>query len=99
MCIIVDPVYLCFFESGAFDGDSLRYLVNGAVELCGGMAAAFAGDDEKGYNYVIGSATIDLRAKAKEINGALGGRGGGKPEMIQGSVKAARAEIEKYFAQ
>ena len=90
---------LCFFESGAFDGDSLRYLVNGAVELCGGMAAAFAGDDENGYNYVIGSATIDLRAKAKEINGALGGRGGGKPEMIQGSVKAARAEIEKYFAQ
>ncbi len=90
---------LCFFESAAFDGDSLRYLVNGAVELCGGIAAAFAGDDEKGYNYVMGSSTVDLRAKAKEINGALDGRGGGKPEMIQGSVRASRADIEKYFAE
>ena len=87
----------CFFYSSAFDINSLRSLVNSAVKRCGGIAAAFSGSDEAGYNYVMGSANTDLRAKSKEINSAIAGRGGGSPEMIQGSSKATRAEIEKYF--
>ena len=67
------------------------------MKLCIGIAAAFSGSDETGYNYVMGSANIDLRAKSKEINAAISGRGGGSPEMIQGSAKAVRAEIENYF--
>ena len=43
------------------------------------------------------SRTEDVRPLGKELNSALGGRGGGKPEMIQGSVSAARAEIEAFF--
>ncbi len=87
----------CFFYTSAFDINSLRTLVNEAMKRCGGIAAAFSGNDETGYNYVMGSAHIDLRAKSKEINAAISGRGGGSPEMIQGSAKATRAEIEKYF--
>lgn len=87
----------CFFYSSAFDVNSLRSLVNEAVKRCGGIAAAFSGSDEAGYHYVMGSAHIDLRAKSKEINAAISGRGGGSPEMIQGSAKASRVEIEKYF--
>lgn len=87
----------CFFYTSAFDINSLRTLVNEAMKRCGGIAAAFSGNDETGYNYVMGSAHIDLRAKSKEINAAISGRGGGSPEMIQGSAKAARADIEKYF--
>jgi len=87
----------CFFYTSAFDINSLRTLVNEAMKRCNGIAAAFSGNDEIGYNYVMGSAHIDLRAKSKEINGAISGRGGGSPEMIQGSAKATRVDIEKYF--
>lgn len=87
----------CFFYTPAFDINTLRVLVNEAMKRCGGIAAAFSGSDEAGYNYVMGSANTDLRAMSKEINAAISGRGGGSPEMIQGSAKATKAEIEKYF--
>ena len=63
-----------------------------------GVAIVFAGNDEKGYRYVIGSRSQDVRNLAKEMNGTLNGRGGGKPEMVQGSVACKKAEIEMYFA-
>lgn len=88
---------LCFIEPAGFDSNSLRYIVNEAVRLCSGMAAAFSGGDGEGYNYVIASESMDMRSEAKLINSSLNGRGGGKSEMIQGSVQASRAEIEKYF--
>ena len=89
---------LCFFVPAGFDAQSLRSLVNAAVERCGGVAAVFCGSDGEGYQYVMGSRSVDLRARAKEINGAIAGRGGGQPAMIQGSARASRAEIEAYFA-
>lgn len=76
---------------------NLRNLVNEAVQLCGGICAAFSGNDENGYNYIIASKNVPLRAEAKAINAALNGRGGGKDEMIQGSAKATEAEIRAYF--
>ena len=87
---------LCIFED---DGDmlSLRNLVNEAKKRCGGICACFSGNDDSGYKYIISSTTVDLRSGAKEINAAIGGRGGGSSEMIQGSCTAKREEIEKYF--
>ena len=81
------------------DGDmlALRNLVNEAKKRCGGICACFSGNDEQGYKYIISSTTVDLRAKAKEINAAISGRGGGSSEMIQGSCTAKREEIERYF--
>ena len=79
------------------DMDHLRMLVNGAVPKCGGMVAAFIGSDEEGYRYIIGSANVDLRAKGKEINAAIKGKGGGKSEMMQGTATASAAEIKAYF--
>ncbi len=76
----------------------LRELVNGAMERCSGIAAAFAGSDEEGYRYIIGSKTVDLRAEVKAINAAIGGKGGGKSEMIQGTATATEREIRNYFA-
>ena len=35
--------------------------------------------------------------KIKEANKALNGRGGGKGDMVQGSFKAAKEDIEKYI--
>lgn len=87
---------LCLFEDD-LDAASLRTLANAGMEVCGGICAVFTGSDQAGYRYVMGSQTVDLRAKAKEINQALGGKGGGQPTMIQGSVTASRAAILAYF--
>ena len=87
---------LCLFEDD-LDAISLRTLANAGMEVCGGICAVFTGSDKGGYRYVMGSKTVDLRAKAKEINQALGGKGGGQPTMIQGSVTTDRAAILAYF--
>ena len=77
---------------------SLRELVNAGMEKANGVCAAFAGK-EGDWKYIIGSRTADLRSLAKELNAAIGGRGGGRPEMIQGSCTASRQEIEAYFSR
>lgn len=88
---------LCLFAP-ELDIPGLRTLVNAGAERCGGICAAFSGSDQDGYRCVLGSRTVDLRAQAKAIHQALGGKGGGQPGMIQGSVTASRKEIEAYFA-
>ena len=88
---------LCVFEPDA-DADTLRAIVNAGVEKCGGICAAFSGDDGHGYLFVIGAKQIPLRARAKEITAALSGRGGGSDQMISGTVRAAEAEIRAYIA-
>ncbi len=85
---------LVFFAP--LDGASLRTLVNAALPKCGGICAAFSGEDGA-YSFCMASKSVDLRAKAKEIGEALRGRGGGSPEMINGSCSATRQEIETYF--
>ena len=69
-------------------------LVNRLMEKAGGFAAVFCGSNEDGWRYIIGSKRLDLRAMSREINAAIQGRGGGTPQMIQGSARADRAEIE-----
>ena len=71
-----------------------RELVNRLMEKAGGFAAVFCGSNEDGWRYIIGSKRLDLRAMSREINAAIQGRGGGTPQMIQGSARADRAEIE-----
>lgn len=82
---------VCVFADDA-DGDGLREIVNAGKELCAGIFGAFAAA-ENGYKYCLGSKNINLSVFAKQFNTALGGRGGGKPEMIQGSVTAGKEEI------
>ena len=79
------------------DPDAMRELVNIGMERASGVCAAFSGDDQNGYRYIIGSKSMDLRANTKAINAALNGRGGGRATMIQGSCSAKRTEIEAFF--
>ncbi len=69
---------------------------NFALESVGGILVSLSGTDGD-FKYVISSRTADVRALAKEINSSLSGRGGGKPEMIQGSFSASLEEIKAYF--
>ena len=84
-----------FFED-RLDVPARRALVNGAAEKRP-LAALFAGTDEKGYTFLIGSNQVDLRKFAKDMTAALGGKGGGSATMVQGTVLATRAQIEEYF--
>ncbi len=90
----VDSIII--FEEDA-DMLALRNFVNGAVKKTDKICAVFAGNDGSGYKYIIASENIPLRAMSKEISTALGGKGGGSDAMIQGSVTAARQQIEEYF--
>ena len=79
-------------------GDSLRKLCDAVASVCGGRCAVFAGA-EGAYKYAIGCASGDLRELTKRMNAALSGRGGGKPNFVQGSVSCRRADIETFFTQ
>lgn len=82
-----------------YDQDELRLLVNAVLPKCGGMVCGFIGNDADGYKYIIAQKGGDLRGKAKELNSVLRGRGGGKPEMIQGSFSASEEEIRKVLTR
>ena len=87
---------LLLFDEGLPASD-LRDAVNHMVTLASGVSAAFSGNDETGYSYVMGANSDLLSKKAKEINVPLQGRGGGRGSRIEGSLKASRQEIEAFF--
>lgn len=85
------------FESD-LSGDAPRELVNLLLAKGTGVGVVFAETGHHQYRYVLGSKTVDVRPVAKMLNEKFAGRGGGKPEMIQGSVNgdadAIREAIE-----
>ena len=85
------------FEDG-LSPDGLRRLCDAVLHACGGQCACFSGDDSSGYKYAVGQLNGDLRDLVKELNQTLNGRGGGKPDFVQGSVQAKQEEIEAFFA-
>lgn len=86
---------ICHFEE-LLQGAALRELANLLAERCTGFAAVFSGSDEAGYEYIMVSRHVDLRAAAKEINAAINGRGGGKPALISGRASSAKTEIINF---
>ena len=84
------------FEEG-LSPDALRRLCDAVLRACGGRCACFSGGEGAGWQYVVGAPDRDLRPLAKEMNAALDGRGGGKPDFIQGILQADRARIEAFF--
>lgn len=79
--------------------DGVRRAAIAIQETCGGRAAVFSGDEENGYKYAVGEPDGNLRDWVKELNGALQGRGGGKPGFVQGSVAAKWDEIVAFMSR
>lgn len=84
------------FQEG-LESDSVRKLADTVMQCCGGRCAVFSKNPDGSYKYAIGEKEGDLRAFTKEMNGALNGRGGGKPFFVQGSVQAKEEEIRDFF--
>ncbi len=81
------------FES-ELEGTAPRELANFLLEKHVRICAVFAGAEDH-YRYVIGSRSVDVRPIAKMLNEQFQGRGGGKPEMVQGSLVGCEMKIKE----
>ncbi len=86
-----------FLFEEELDNLAARNFVNAAMERCGGICGVFVGTDEGGYRYILGSRSMDMRGLSVKLNEGFQGKGGGKPEMVQGSLIGAKADILKLL--
>ena len=77
--------------------DSLRRLADAVGKACGGLGAVFSGEGEAWSYALVRTDGADIAPLVKELNQTLRGRGGGRKGFAQGSVQAARSEIEEFF--
>lgn len=97
-----EPV--CIFSED-IEGESMRKLMNRVLEDGHGFCAVFHGDEKSGFRYVMGSRDtgekdpIDMREFLKQFNSKFDGRGGGKPEMVQGTAKGSEPEIREWILE
>ena len=76
---------------------AIRNVINELVTKYQGFCAVFAGNDEGGYRFIIGSSTKDCRELAASLRSALQAKGGGSEPMIQGTIHSTRQEITNFF--
>lgn len=79
------------------DSGNVRKLADLVAEHCGGTAAVLSGTDADGYSYCLVTRNGDLRSFVKDMNAALNGRGGGKPQFQQGSLHASKEAVKSFF--
>ena len=97
-----DQTILTLFEEGLTPFELKLFATQVAeskkAQVTALLAPAAAADGTVVYNYVIAWDDARLREASKTLNQRLNGRGGGK-DMVQGSFKADRAEIETAIAE
>ena len=91
-----DQTDVLLFEED-LDVPVMRNAVNALVEAHSGICGIFAGSDADGYHYIVGSRSKDCREAAAALREKFGAKGGGKPEMVQGSVTASEADIRSVL--
>ena len=56
-------------------------------------SALFIGNDAEGYHFIIGSAKKSAQTVLNRLKESLTVRGGGRPEMVEGTVFGSEAAI------
>jgi alanyl-tRNA synthetase len=79
------------FEDGLQSGQ-VRILADKIAGVITGRCAVFSQG-----NYCLATRDGDLRQLNRDMTQALQGRGGGKPNFLQGSVNATQAQIQAFF--
>ena len=90
-----DGSIVCHYPD--FTPDELREVVNSAKHKVIGILVALSGASGE-CKVVMSSSSVDLSGIHKRIFSDLGGRGGGRDNMIQGSFTASIDDIKAYFA-
>lgn len=93
-----DEKTVCIFP-GELKSDAMRMLMNQVLEKERNLCAVFCGNDREGYRYVIGSREADMRLLVKEFNEVFDGRGGGRPEMVQGTAHGKQEEMRVWILE
>lgn len=74
----------------------LTEFVKRASGKVGGLLVALSGEDGN-IKYMITSESLNLSVIVKQFNSDLCGKGGGKPNCVQGSFANSFATIKEYF--
>ena len=77
------------------DPNSTRRLASELAERCGGFAGVLSDCGDDGVRYAFGMKGGDLRALTAALNSAFSGRGGGKPDFVQGTLHGKTGEISR----
>lgn len=89
---------ICVFDD-SMDGNTLREFATGGMKKTSAVFAVFSGTDETGYQFVISSETIKLKALIPIYKSVLGGKCGGSDKMLFGHAEAKKEDILSYFAE
>lgn len=75
-------------KEDGLDGNIMKSIVNKLSEKHGGYCGVFSGSDDKGYRYMVVSREDNRDAGNIQqiLSDEYSARGGGKPNMIQGSI-------------
>ena len=79
-------------------GKLLQDFALSLMDKAGKYAACFSGENGS-YRYCIVSRQVNLQPLAKALNSQFSGRGGGKPEIVQGSLSAEYENEIKEFLE
>lgn len=85
---------VCVFEKDLTPDELRRFCLTLAERFK--IAAVFSGDSEN-YKYAVSSKTENCSLIAKAINTNFSGRGGGKPELVQGSCLGKEENIKEFI--
>lgn len=81
------------------DKNAARRFVDAGMHKCSGICGIFLGDEARGYQYTLGSEHVNLKEFLKDFHQEFSGKGGGKPEMVQGTVAADAQALRAYLCK
>ena len=88
-----------FLKEGEEEGSLLRKAANQLMQRGAVLCAVFSRKAEGGFSFVIGSPQNKANECLQKMKEAFAVRGGGSPEMVQGSVQDTTAqELEAFFS-
>lgn len=79
------------------DAIAARNTANLLADTYPGYGAVLVGDDISGYRYVIASRQLNCRELAARLRETFSAKGGGSPEMIQGTIHTTGKEWEAWL--
>lgn len=79
------------------DSKTCRKVVSDMTSGHSGYCGIFSGNDENGYNYVIASSSKDCGEIGNILKDDFAAKGGGSPQMIQGTVAGKQDDLQKLF--